>query len=113
MLIEQLVLIFVLLLLGITLYNAQVLKSRYNSSLISEFTGLCTSFYDAPSLREKNLEKILDLLAEHGELQNEDIRKYLNVSDRTVVRYMDTLEDRGQVEQVGDTGRSVTYKKRL
>lgn len=111
MLVEQLLLILVLILLGVTLYNAQVLKKRYNSTLISEFKGLCTSFYDAPSLRDKNLEEVLDLLEDKCELQNEDIRKHLNVSDRTVVRYMDTLENRGQVEQVGETGRAVAYRK--
>lgn len=43
-------------------------------------------------------------------LANADIREALQISERSVVRYMDELEKEGRVEQVGNTGRGVIYR---
>jgi len=60
--------------------------------------------------KKQNLDKVLELLEEKGEMSNSDIHKILGVSKRTVVNYMDILEKENKVEQVGNTGRSVLYQ---
>ena len=60
--------------------------------------------------KNRNLNKIVELLKEKGELANADIRDELGVSARTIVNYMDELESEGVVEQIGDTGRDAKYK---
>ena len=66
-----------------------------------------------PSAHKAEVETdILKLLQEKGELSNSDIRNALGISDRSVVRHMQELEDFGKVEQVGSTGRDRVYKLR-
>lgn len=48
-----------------------------------------------------------------GELSNADIRNALGIFERSVVRYMDELEHEGKAEQVGPTGRGVTYRLKV
>jgi len=52
------------------------------------------------------------MLTEQGELSNAKIRETLGVSSRTAVRYLDELEKKGKVEQVGKIGHAVTYRLR-
>lgn len=72
--------------------------------------GMCAVVIGLDAKKQGNKEKILTFLAEKNELSNFDIREALGVSERTVVRYMDELEKEGKVEQVGSTGRGVTYR---
>jgi len=66
-----------------------------------------------PSAHKAEVEAdILKLLQGKGELSNSDIRNALGISDRSVVRHMQELEDSGKVEQVGSTGRDRVYKLR-
>ena len=62
------------------------------------------------SRTRENLDKIVAMFGDKAELGNDDVRDALGVSDRTAVRYMDELERQGKVEQVGQTGRGVTYR---
>jgi len=61
--------------------------------------------------KQHNLEKIKSYLVDHNKITNEEIVKLLNVSDATVVRYMDELEESGLVRQVGKTGVNTYYEK--
>lgn len=86
--------------------------------------GICAAAIGLDAKKRENKEKILTLLAEagekslplrglplkKGELANSDIREALGISERSVVRYLDELEREGKVEQVGSTGRGVTYR---
>lgn len=72
--------------------------------------GICASAIGLGAKKRENKEKIPELLRERGPLSNFDIREALGVSDRSIIRYMDELEREGKVEQVGTTGRSVTYR---
>jgi len=72
--------------------------------------GICEVAFESSTKKELNKNKILEILQNNGELSNTDVRKQLNVSDRTTVRYMDELEKEGKVKQVGEVGRSVAYK---
>lgn len=61
---------------------------------------------------QKKLLKVMELFAKHTEITNDDVEKLLHVSDATATRYLDELEKRGKIQQVGATGRSVKYIRR-
>ena len=62
--------------------------------------------------KNKNLDEILLYLKEHKEITNNDIEELLKVSDATVTRYLDKLEEQGKIEQIGEKGRYVKYRLR-
>ncbi|PIQ91580.1 MAG: hypothetical protein COV70_02910 [Parcubacteria group bacterium CG11_big_fil_rev_8_21_14_0_20_39_22] len=72
--------------------------------------GICETAIGLDAKKKDRKERILAFLREKGELSNSDIREALEISERSVVRYMNELEKEGSVEQVGDTGRGVTYR---
>lgn len=72
--------------------------------------GICSSALDQTVRKNANKEKTLAFIKERGNASNEEIREHLNVSRRSVVRYLDALEKEGNVEQIGDIGRGVTYR---
>jgi len=63
-------------------------------------------------MKQENLDKILVLINEKGEVDNKDIKHLLNMSQTSATRYMDILEKMDKIEQVGDAGRGVFYKLR-
>jgi predicted HTH transcriptional regulator len=72
--------------------------------------GICAIALDQMVRKNANKEKTLAFIQERKEASNEEIREYLGVSRRSVVRYLDALEKEGRVEQVGTIGRSVIYR---
>jgi hypothetical protein len=60
--------------------------------------------------REKKLVKILEYLSTNGKIENNEIRKLVRVSGATATRYMNILEERKKIEQVG-TKRHAFYRK--
>lgn len=100
----------VLLILGIII--VAVLLTQNGRSGVR---GICAAAIGVDAKKQEQKEKILALFAgekSRGELSNSDIRNALGISERSVVRYMDELEKEGKVEQVGPTGRNVTYRLR-
>ena len=75
-----------------------------------EIIGVCAVALERSHIKNARKAEVLELLAEHGELGNEDIRQHLGVSARSVVNYMNELEAEGNIQQIGDTGRGVTYR---
>ena len=61
-------------------------------------------------LKEERLGKVVEWVRERGEVSNDEVRAFLGVSDSSVTAYMDELERRRQVEQVGKTGQAVKYR---
>ena len=59
----------------------------------------------------ENKKKILKFLANKEKITNDDVRELLAVSDTTAFRYLEELENKGKIKQVGKTGRSVFYTK--
>lgn len=55
-------------------------------------------------------EKIVEFLKEKGTAVNDNIEALLGVSDITATRYLQELENEGRIEQVGSTGRYVSYR---
>lgn len=72
--------------------------------------GVCAVALERTSKKETRKTRVLELLAEQGEMANEDIRKALGVSARSVVNYMNELEAEGKTRQVGETGHAVVYR---
>ena len=58
---------------------------------------------DAEKIKSENIAKLRDYLSKETEkeLNNEDVRKLLRVSDATACRYLDDLEKEGLIKQVG------------
>lgn len=61
--------------------------------------------------KQKKLDKIMRFFEIRQKITNKDIQKLLIVSNDTVVRYMDILEQEGKVKQEGTTGQAVYYRK--
>ncbi len=75
-----------------------------------DIVGVCAVALERTSQKERRKAKALELLAKHEEMGNEDIRKALGVSARSVVNYMNELEDEGRAEQIGEAGHAVVYR---
>ena len=69
--------------------------------------------------KHKKLDKILEFLdakAKNGstgspQVTNDEVEKLLHVSDATATRYLSALEKEGKIQQVGKTGKAVSYEK--
>ncbi len=60
----------------------------------------------------ENIKKLEEyVLNMKGTIANKDVEKLLGVADATATRYLDELEKKGLLRQVGDTGRGVFYEK--
>ena len=57
-------------------------------------------------------QTLLDLISSKTKVSNSQVQKLLKVSDATATRYLDELEQAGEIQQVGKTGRSVYYAKK-
>jgi len=62
--------------------------------------------------KEQGKAKILEMFNSKESITNDDVEQALGTSDRSATRYLDELEKEGKVEQIGRTGRSVTYRKK-
>lgn len=62
---------------------------------------------DKPEVRQK---RAVMWMERYGEITNDKYQELYNVSDAQATRDLDDLEKQGKIEQIGTTGRSVTYK---
>ena len=67
-------------------------------------------FMDDEAVHEKELNTC-DLVDRTPGITSEQVEKLLDVSGGTARKYLNELEDEGKVEQVGESGRGVYYKK--
>ena len=44
-------------------------------------------------------------------ITNDEVEKFLHVSDATATRYLSTLEKEGKIKQNGKTGKGVSYSR--
>ena len=111
----------ILIILG-TVIIALLLTRKTRESVV----GICAAALDQTVRKNANKEKVLEFIREKSKgspstpfdktqdrslgVNNEEIRERLGVSRRSAVRYLDALEREGKVEQVGDSGRGVTYR---
>lgn len=61
-------------------------------------------------VKERKKAMLMKHLRDRGQLTNEDAQELLGVSESTVTRYFDELEEAGLVEQKGHSGRGVYYE---
>jgi len=60
--------------------------------------------------KDENINKLKEYLRGKDRVTNDEIERFLGVSDSTATRYTRELEESGLLEQVGIEGRSVHYK---
>jgi len=63
------------------------------------------------SRKRKKLEKVMTMLTKQTKISNDEVEKFLHVSDATAERYLNILEKEGKIKQTGKTGHSVFYIK--
>lgn len=59
--------------------------------------------------KRENLEKVIQLTREKGEISNNDVQFALKVSDATATRYLEELEKQGKLVQTG-SGKGTIYR---
>lgn len=96
-------------LIGLTVLLIALLVFLFSKQAKEKIAGICNFALEQSVSKQKNKQKILNLFGKEKELSNEQIRDSIQVSDRSVVRYMDELEKEEKVKQTGKTGRSVVY----
>ena len=63
------------------------------------------------SKKRKKLDHIMSLFAKQTNITNDEVEKFLHVSDATATRYLNILETEGKIKQNGKTGKGVLYTK--
>lgn len=61
--------------------------------------------------KRKKLDKIMALFLQHSKITNDEVEKFLHVSDATATRYLSQLEKENKIKQVGKTGKGVSYSR--
>ncbi|MDP2655089.1 MAG: winged helix-turn-helix transcriptional regulator [bacterium] len=60
--------------------------------------------------KQAAVEKVFAEIQQKGSITNDGVQALLGVSDATAERYLQELETAGRINQVGDTGKNVSYK---
>lgn len=60
--------------------------------------------------KQESVKKIKVLIKNKERITNDEVEKFLNVSNATAERYLNELEKEGLLEQVGQVGQGVYYK---
>ena len=63
------------------------------------------------SRKQKKIDHILDLFAKRTNITNDEVEKFLHISDATATRYLEILEKENKIKQSGKTGKGVSYSK--
>jgi len=61
--------------------------------------------------KRKKLEKVMSLFLKQSKITNDEVEKFLHVSDATATRYLSILEKEGKIKQNGKTGHMVSYSR--
>ena len=61
--------------------------------------------------KRKKLDRIMALFLQQSKITNDEVEKFLHVSDATATRYLSILEKEGKIKQNGKTGRMVSYSR--
>ncbi len=57
------------------------------------------------------LDRIMTLFAKRTNITNDEVEKFLHVSDATATRYLEILEKENKIKQSAKTGKGVSYTK--
>ena len=61
--------------------------------------------------KRKKLDRVMSLFLEKSKITNDEVEKFLHVSDATATRYLSQLEKEGKIKQNGKTGHMVSYSR--
>jgi|TARA_B100001964_G_C13996619_1_gene493051 Fic family protein len=61
--------------------------------------------------KKENLKKIENYIAKHHKIANDDVERVLGVGNTSAWRYLNELEEKGKIKQVGKTGKHTYYEK--
>ena len=61
--------------------------------------------------KRKKLDKVMALFLKQSKITNDDVEKFLHISDATATRYLSQLEKENKIKQVGKTGHAVSYSR--
>jgi hypothetical protein len=61
--------------------------------------------------KRKKLDRIMEMFAKQTKITNDEVEKFLHVSDATAERYLNILEKENKIKQVGKTGKAVWYSR--
>jgi predicted HTH transcriptional regulator len=53
----------------------------------------------------------MSLFLKQSKITNDEVEKFLHVSDATATRYLSELEKEGKIKQNGKTGKGVSYSR--
>ena len=69
-------------------------------------------FLDKVSIgKRKKLDRVMSMFLKQSKVTNDEVEKFLHVSDATATRYLSALEKENKIKQVGKTGTGVVYQK--
>ena len=92
-----------------TSQNEQAKPVRENSkpSLAREL--LITARNAIQFRKRKKLDRVMSLFLKQSKITNDEVEKFLHMSDATATRYLSQLEKENKIKQVGKTGKGVSY----
>ena len=61
--------------------------------------------------KRKKLDRVMSLFLKHSKITNDEVEKFLHVSDATATRYLSELEKEGKIKQSVRTGKGVSYSR--
>jgi len=61
--------------------------------------------------KRKKLDLVMTLFLKKSKITNDEVEKFLHVSDATATRYLSILEKEGKIKQSGKTGKGVSYSR--
>jgi hypothetical protein len=61
--------------------------------------------------KRKKLDRVMTLFAKRTNITNDEVEKFLHVSDATAARYLEILVKENKIKQSGKTGKGVSYSK--
>ncbi len=61
--------------------------------------------------KRKKLDRVMSLFLQHSKITNDEVEKFLHVSDATATGYLSILEEEGKIKQGGKTGKGVSYSR--
>jgi hypothetical protein len=69
-------------------------------------------FLDKVSIgKRKKLDRVMSLFLQKSKITNDEVEKFLHVSDATATRYLSILEKENKIKQSGRTGKGVSYSR--
>jgi hypothetical protein len=61
--------------------------------------------------KRKKLDRVMSLFLQKSKITNDEVEKFLHVSDATATRYLSQLEKENKIQQSRKTGKGVSYSR--